>query len=76
MNPVPIVFLDAPRGTLLEELAAVRERPPAAPRADLEEDLALFKTTTDRAEAVEEITGFYRVYHSARYVGRALGASG
>src|SRR5262249_61939653 len=34
------------------------------------EDLSLFKTTTSVAEAVEEITDFYRVYHSSRYVGR------
>jgi hypothetical protein len=35
-----------------------------------EEDLSLFKTTTSVGEAVEEITTFYRVYHSSRYVGR------
>jgi hypothetical protein len=35
-----------------------------------EEDLALFRTTTSVSEAVEEITSFYRVYHSSRYVGR------
>jgi uncharacterized protein (TIGR00730 family) len=70
MNPVPIVFLDAPRGTYWKSwLQYVNDH---LLRRGLisEEDLALFKTTTDRAEAVEEITGFYRVYHSARYVGR------
>ena len=34
-----------------------------------EEDLSLFKVTTSAAEAVEEITGFYRLYHSSRLVG-------
>jgi uncharacterized protein (TIGR00730 family) len=70
MNPVPIVFLDSPRGTYWKSwLQYVRDH---LLRRGLisEEDLALFKTTTDRAEAIEEITGFYRVYHSARYVGR------
>ena len=32
------------------------------------EDLALFKVTDSVAEAAAEITGFYRVYHSMRYV--------
>ena len=36
------------------------------------EDLSLFKVTSSVDEAVEEITRFYRVYHSARTVGRRL----
>jgi hypothetical protein len=36
------------------------------------EDLALFRITDDAAEAVEEILGFYRVYHGMRYVGKDL----
>ncbi len=70
MNPVPIVFLDAPRGRYWKSwLQYVKDH---LLRRGLisEEDLALFKITTDPAEAVEEITGFYRVYHSSRYVGR------
>jgi len=34
-----------------------------------EEDFSLFKVTDDIEEAVEEITGFYRIFHSYRYVG-------
>jgi len=70
MNPVPIVFLDAPRGTYWKTwLQYVTEH---LLRRGLisEEDLSLFKTTTSIPAAVEEITTFYRVYHSARYVGR------
>jgi uncharacterized protein (TIGR00730 family) len=37
-----------------------------------EPDLSLFKITTSVDEAVEEITGFYRNYHSMRYVGERL----
>ncbi len=37
-----------------------------------ESDLSLFKVTDDLDEAVEEITGFYRVFHSYRYVGDQL----
>jgi len=35
-------------------------------------DLALYKVTHSVDEAVAEITGFYRVYHSMRYVKRDL----
>jgi uncharacterized protein (TIGR00730 family) len=70
MNPVPIVFLDAPRGTYWKTwLQYVNDH---LLRRGLisEEDLSLFKTTTSVREAVEEITTFHRVYHSSRYVGR------
>jgi uncharacterized protein (TIGR00730 family) len=70
MNPVPIVFLDAPRGTYWKTwLQYVNDH---FLRRGLisEEDLSLFKTTTSVREAVEEITTFHRVYHSSRYVGR------
>jgi hypothetical protein len=36
------------------------------------EDLALFRITDDAVEAADEILGFYRVYHSMRYVGKDL----
>ena len=35
-------------------------------------DLALFKVTDSLDEAVDEVLGFYRVYHSMRYVGPDL----
>jgi uncharacterized protein (TIGR00730 family) len=35
-------------------------------------DMALFKVTDSVDEAVHEVTGFYRVYNSMRYVGRDL----
>src|SRR5262249_4325167 len=35
-------------------------------------DTSLYKITESVEEAVAEITGFYRVYHSMRYVGRDL----
>jgi len=37
-----------------------------------QEDFHLFKICHDVEEAVNEITGFYRVYHSARWVGQKL----
>lgn len=35
-------------------------------------DLNLYKITTSLDEAIEEIIGFYRIYHSQRYVGGRL----
>ena len=36
------------------------------------DDMNLFKLTDDVEEAVEEVAGFYRRYHSMRYVGARL----
>ncbi|TMA55242.1 MAG: LOG family protein [Deltaproteobacteria bacterium] len=42
------------------------------PQLISEEDMSLFKVTCSIEEAVEEITRFYRLYHSSRTVGRRL----
>ena len=64
----PIVLLEVPGGTYWQDwLAFIRE--------DLgnrglisDEDMCLIKHTHDIDEAVDEICGFYRNYHSQRYV--------
>src|SRR5580765_7835707 len=71
-KPMPIVFLDAPRGTYWKTWKRYVEDHLLRARMISEEDMALFKVTTSVDEAVEEITRFYRVYHSARTVGRRL----
>ena len=71
-RPMPIVFLDAPRGTYWKTWRRYVEEHLLRPRLISEQDLALFKVTSSVDEAVEEITRFYRVYHSARTVGRRL----
>jgi uncharacterized protein (TIGR00730 family) len=70
MNPVPIVFLDAPRGTYWKTWLQYMKDHLLRRGLISEEDLALFKISTSVEEAVDEISGFYRVYHSSRYVGR------
>jgi len=68
----PIVLVDEPDGTYW-----------AAWRRFIEEDLLgrgyispadrfLYKVTTSVEDAVKEVTGFYRVYHSMRYVKNEL----
>src|SRR5206468_5746429 len=71
-RPMPIVFLDAPRGTYWKTWRRYVEEHLLRRRLISEQDLALFKVTTSVDEAVEEITRFYRVYHSARTVGPRL----
>jgi uncharacterized protein (TIGR00730 family) len=71
-QPAPLVLLDVPGGTywsgwktFLE--VEVLERGLIAP-----EDEALYRITSDVDEAVEELLGFYRNYHSIRWVGDLL----
>ncbi|HJQ85055.1 MAG TPA: TIGR00730 family Rossman fold protein [Candidatus Binatia bacterium] len=71
-RPMPIVFLDAPRGTYWKTWKRYVEDHLLRPRLISEEDLSLFKVTSSVDEAIEEITRFYRVYHSARSVGSRL----
>ena len=67
-EPAPVVLLDVPGGTywhgwerfLREQVASVGLINP--------EDTALFRITDDVDVACEEILGFYRNYHSRRYV--------
>lgn len=71
-TPRPIVLVDVPGGTywknwekyILENLHKAELISPS--------DLHLFFVTEDVDAAVREITKFYRVYHSCRYVGKDL----
>jgi uncharacterized protein (TIGR00730 family) len=71
-EPAPVVMLDVPGGTYWarwDEFLANE----VAPRGLIsEEDRALFLITDDVVEATSEILGFYRNYHSCRWVGDLL----
>jgi uncharacterized protein (TIGR00730 family) len=71
-EPMPIVFLDAPGGGYWKSWQASVESGLLRSGLISEEDLSLFRVTDDVDEAVEEIRGFYRMYHSSRYVGEKL----
>ena len=71
-KPMPIVFLDAPRGTYWKTWRRYVEEHLLRHRLISEEDMSLFRVTSSVDEAVAEITRFYRTYHSARMVGRHL----
>jgi hypothetical protein len=65
---LPVVFVDAPGGDYWRDWVAYLREHLLARRLIDENDLGLFRVTDDVAEAVAEIDGFYRNYHSSRYV--------
>jgi uncharacterized protein (TIGR00730 family) len=68
----PIVMLDEPGGDYWRQWLHFVDRVLLKRGLISPEDMALFKVTDSVDEAVAEVVGFYRVYHSMRYVGRDL----
>ncbi len=66
---IPVVLLDQRRGNYWETWMKFVTRRLLKFGFIAKEDLCLFKIMHHSAEAVEEILHFYRVYHSARWVG-------
>jgi len=64
----PIVMLSPPEDDYWEHYRHIFEKVLLKRRLISEHDLALFKITHSVDEAVQEVVGFYRVYHSMRYV--------
>lgn len=71
-NLMPIVLVDAPGGTYWQHWRTYIKAELLHNGMISDEDMNLFKLTDDVNAAVEEITGFYRRYHSMRYVGPQL----
>jgi len=69
---LPVVFVDAPGGSYWRDWQEYLHSHLLSRRLISEEDLSLFKVTDDVDEAVAEVTGFYRNYHSSRYVRESL----
>lgn len=69
---LPVVFVDAPGGSYWSEWIGYLGSHLRGRGMISEEDLSLFRVTDDLDTAVEEITGFYRNYHSSRYVDELL----
>ncbi|HUI27990.1 MAG TPA: LOG family protein [Candidatus Kryptonia bacterium] len=65
---IPLVLLDRPRGTYWKTWQRYVEDHLLRREMIVREDLALYKVTDHVEAAVREITSFYRVYHSSRYV--------
>jgi uncharacterized protein (TIGR00730 family) len=67
-QPLPLVLLDQPRGTYWSTWHRYVQDHLLRRKLISPEDLALYKVTDDCDAAVREITTYYRIYHSARYV--------
>jgi len=68
----PIVLLDEPGGDYWRLWKEFVEGNLLRRKLISPEDLSLFRVTDDMAVAVDQILGFYRVFHSMRYVGKEL----
>jgi len=65
---VPLVLLDSPGGSYWKMFDQFVQQELLAPGMISPADLALYKLTDDYHAAVDEITTFYRNYHSMRHV--------
>jgi len=71
-QPAPLVLLDIPQGTYWSGWQRfLREEVTARGLVDAD-DHSLYKVTSDLDEATDELLGFYRNYHSLRWVGDLL----
>jgi uncharacterized protein (TIGR00730 family) len=68
----PVVLVDQPGGTYWSEWSAFIDGELKANGLISPADTSLYRITHSVDEAVEEVTGFYRVYHSMRYVHKDL----
>jgi uncharacterized protein (TIGR00730 family) len=71
-EPAPIVLLDLPGGDFWQSWADWTTREVLSRGLISDDDLVLFRVTDDVQAAADEILGFYRNYHSMRYVGETL----
>ncbi|MBK9120426.1 MAG: LOG family protein [Phycisphaerales bacterium] len=69
---VPIVMVEQPGGTYWLQWRAYVKSELLGAGMISPEDMYLFRITDDVDVAVREVTDFYRVYHSMRYVGDDL----
>jgi uncharacterized protein (TIGR00730 family) len=71
-EPAPVVMVETPGGTYWHGWLRFVEEQAIAAGWVSPEDRSLFKVTNTMEEASEEILGFYRNYHSCRWVGDLL----
>ncbi len=71
-EPLPIVLLDVPGGRYWERWREFLEEELLARGAVSPSDFSLFTRVISSEEAVSHINGFYRRYHSMRFVGGVL----
>ncbi len=65
---IPLVLLDHPGGSYWSDLGVFVKKQLGGNGMISPEDTRLYKITNSIDEAMNEVLGFYRVYHSMRYV--------
>lgn len=71
-EPAPVVLVETPGGTYWHGWRQFVDEELVRPGFISPEDVSLFKVTNSVEEAAEEVLGFYRNYHSCRWVGDLL----
>lgn len=71
-NPLPVVCVDRPGGDYWRTWDGYVRNVLLARGLIAPEDLSLYRVTDRLDLAIAEVTGFYRNYHSSRYVGDRL----
>ena len=71
-EPSPIVLLEVEGGTYWHEFEEFVRHEIGRRGLISDDDCVLYRITDDAQAAVDEITGFYRNYHSRRFVGDVL----
>jgi len=70
--PIPVVMVDSLETGYFRRLMEFVSEQMIENRLISEQDMALFRIAGTVEEACEEVTRFYRLYHSSRYVGDRL----
>ena len=70
--PAPIVLLEVPGGTYWQAWEGFIREEVLARGLISEDDLDLYRITDDAGAARDELLGFFRNYHSIRFVGQRL----
>lgn len=71
-QPAPLVLLDVPGGTYWKGWQRFVDEEVGSRGLISADDLVLFRITSDVDEAAAELLGYYRNYHSCRWVGDLL----
>jgi uncharacterized protein (TIGR00730 family) len=71
-EPAPVVLVETPGGTYWHGWRRFIDEQVVRPGFISSDDVSLFKVANTVDEAVDEVLGFYRNYHSCRWVGDLL----
>jgi uncharacterized protein (TIGR00730 family) len=65
---IPLVLLDSPEGSYWKDLGTFIDKQLLGNGMISPEDVHLYKVANSVEDAVDEVMGFYKIYHSMRYV--------